>query len=149
MKCRTKFCRGVATKTQRSPWCPKCRTRRFKEKFPLKYSFNLLRNRARWRRKGFDLTYEEYERFAVETGYAKLKGKTKHSLTIHRLDNAGPYRADNIAAVTLSLNNRLQFANLPDYLKAEMLAAERTSISRRLGEADQPVFHISGSGDTG
>jgi hypothetical protein len=91
----------------------------------LKYSFNLLRNRARHRGHAFELSFEQYEAFARETGYDKLKGKHKHSLSIHRKNNALGYRADNIAAVSLSLNSRLAFANIPDYLKQEMLEAQR------------------------
>lgn len=125
MKCRTKFCRGVQTATGHSPFCSKCRTRRFKERHPLKYSFNLFRNRARHRGHAFELTFQEYEKFARETGYDKLKGKHKHSLSIHRKDGALGYRMDNIAAVSLSLNSRLEFANIPDYLEAEMMEAEK------------------------
>ena len=120
MRCATKFCRGVQTKTGRSPYCSKCRTRRFKEKHPLKYSFSKLRSRAKERGHSFELTFEEYERFAVETGYDKLKGKTKYSLSIHRKQNNLGYSKDNIAAVTLSLNSRLAWANIPDWLRAEM-----------------------------
>lgn len=124
-KCRTKFCRGRTTKTGRSPYCSKCRSRRWKEKAPLKYAFHNLRNRARHRGHKFTLTFEEYEEFAIRTGYAALKGKTAQSLSIHRKDDKRGYHSDNIAAVTLSMNTRLKYANIPAWLRDEWMAAEK------------------------
>jgi hypothetical protein len=126
-KCATKFCRGRAYSNAKSPYCAKCRSRRFKDKFPLKYAFAHLRQRAKERGHPFLLSFEDYVEFARRTGYDKLKGKTKQSLSIHRIDNNGPYHKDNIAAVTLSMNSRLRFANLPDWLLAEMEEAEKGS----------------------
>lgn len=88
----------------------------------MKYAFNALRTRARQRGKTFTITFEYYESFAVKTDYALLKGKTKFSLSIHRVDNSRGYEPGNIAAITLSENSRLAFAPLPDYLRAEMEA---------------------------
>lgn len=123
-RCATKFCRGKASESGRSPYCAKCRTRRFKAAFPLKYSFNLLRNRARHRGHDFSLTFAEYEAFAIKTRYGRLKGKTALSLSIDRENPARGYHADNIRAVTLAENTRLKYAPLPDYVRAEMEKAE-------------------------
>jgi hypothetical protein len=89
-KCRTKFCRGGTFKQHHSPYCSKCRSRRFKERHPLKYSFGKLRARAKERGHAFTLTFADYEAFAKQTGYAELKGKTKHSLSINRRTNSNP-----------------------------------------------------------
>lgn len=124
-KCLTKFCRGLVMPNAHSPYCGKCRSRRFKEKWPLKYSFGKLRARAKERGHAFTLTFEDYESFARQTGYDKLKGKTKHSLSINRKRNSEGYTRENIEAVTLSMNSRLRFANMPDWLRAEMEAEER------------------------
>lgn len=126
-KCRTKFCRRTVGPSEHSPWCSRCRRILWKEKHPLKYFFKKLRDRAKERKKPFDLTYAEYEEFARQTGYDKFRGKTKYSLTIHRIKNHLGYTRSNIAAVTLSLNARLQFAPLPAYLRAEMEDALRKS----------------------
>lgn len=135
-RCATKFCRGLAQpKRHHSPYCAKCRSRRFKAAHPLKYSFFKLKGRAKERGKAFQLTFAEYEQFAKQTGYDKQRGKTKYSLTIHRINNDGPYSRNNIAAVTLSLNARLNYAPLPAYLKEEMLAALRASKPPRISEA--------------
>lgn len=134
-KCATNFCRGIVLKTHHNKFCRKCQWRRLKEKDPIKYAFLKLKGRARERGHAFHLTFDQYRKFAVETGYDKLKGKTKHSLSIHRKDNDKGYHPDNIEAVTLSLNSRLQWANLPGYLKEEMLEAERQSRLNALASA--------------
>lgn len=95
----------------------------------MKYAFNILRGRARQRGHSFDLTFAEYESFALQTGYAELKGKTKHSLSIDRKNPALGYHRDNIRAITLSLNSRLRFAKMPDYLREEMIEAEKASMA--------------------
>lgn len=124
-RCASKFCRGRTTHTGHSPFCSKCRTRNFKAKFPLKYAFGKLRARARERGHDFQLTFEQYQKFAVDTGYDQLKGKHAASLSINRKDNSKGYHIDNIEVVTLSHNSRLRFAKMPAWLKEEMLAAER------------------------
>jgi hypothetical protein len=126
-RCKIKFCRGYVLSNAHSSFCGKCRSRRFKEAHPLKYSFAHLRQRAKERGHAFTLTFADYEAFAIQTGYDKLKGKTKHSLSIHRKENHRGYEKDNISAVTLSLNSRLRFANMPDWLREEMHEAERAS----------------------
>lgn len=52
------------------------------------------------------LTFEEYRQFAIESGYAFLKGKNADCLSIDRIDNDGPYAAWNISAKTISMNAR-------------------------------------------
>lgn len=127
VKCATPYCRGVRTPKGHSPYCAKCRTRRFRDRWPLNNVYNNLRKRARQRGHAFVLSYADYERFAVETGYAALKGKEKHSLSIDRIRPELGYAIENIRAVTLSVNSRLRFAPLPDYLRAEMELAERAA----------------------
>lgn len=109
MKCLTKFCRGSVTEAAKSPFCSRCRSRRFKERHPLKYFFNLLRSRAKERGKKFELTFPEYEAFCLRTNYHLLKGKTALSLSIDRENNDGPYSAANIRAITLRENTRRNY----------------------------------------
>lgn len=109
-QCRSPHCKHLVDhKKEHSPFCARHRTVRFKEKFPLKYSFNKLKQRAKERGKAFSLTYAEYEGFAIKTDYARLKGKTSLSLSIDRVDNSRGYEAGNIAALTLRENSRKQF----------------------------------------
>lgn len=118
MKCRTKFCRGVTSKTGHSPYCSKCRSRKWKAVNPLRYSYIKLKNRAKERGHEFTLTFEDYQRFAVETGYDKLKGKEGHSLSINRKDATRGYHADNIEAISLSMNSRLRYW-VPPHLRED------------------------------
>ena len=69
------------------------------------YSFNKLRNRAKERGHAFHLTYEQYEQFALSSGYAERKGKTAESFSINRIDPERGYEVDNIECITLSENS--------------------------------------------
>jgi hypothetical protein len=108
--CLAPRCRGlVQKKICHSPYCSKCRGRRWATKFPLNYAFHNLRKRAKQRGKDFSLTRSEYIEFAIKTDYARLKGKTSLSLSINRIDNLKGYHVGNIEAITLSENSRKQF----------------------------------------
>ena len=117
-KCRTKFCSGIAMKSGHSPFCSKCRSRRWKETNPVKYSFSKLRNRAKERGHDFALTFEEYTEFVHATDYWKNRGKTAQSLSINRIRPEEGYHAGNIEAITLSMNSRLRFW-IPPHLRAD------------------------------
>ena len=116
-KCRTKFCRGIVLPTSHSPYCGKCRSRRFSELHPLKYAYGKLKHRAIERGHAFELTFEQFSKFAIETGWLEKKGKTAQSLSINRIRNHEGYHVGNIEAVTLSWNSKLQFAPIPDWMK--------------------------------
>ena len=103
----------------KSPWCGRCANRQWKAKHPLRYSFSSLRVRARQRGHAFELTFDDYVTFAKATGYDQLKGKTKTSLSIDRIDPAKGYRRDNIRAVTLSENSRFRYSRMPGWMKEE------------------------------
>jgi hypothetical protein len=127
VRCRTKFCRGLSWPNGHSPYCSRCRSRRFKEAHPLKYSFGKLRARAKERGHAFGLTFEDYHTFAIQTGYDKLKGKTRHSLSINRKQNHLGYTRDNIEAVSLSLNSRIAYSNMPAWMIEDMKREEAAS----------------------
>ena len=108
--CLTPRCRGVVNKkTEKSPYCYRCRWAHFKERNPLRYSFGNLRRRAKQRGKDFSLSFEQYKAFAIRTDYARMKGKTSLSLSIDRKENSKGYSLDNIQALTLRANSRKQF----------------------------------------
>lgn len=121
MICKTKRCRRLVTEAAHSPWCSRCKSRRFKKEHLLKYLFNILRSHAKERGKEFSLTFPEYEAFCLKTDYHKLKGKTSLSLSIDRKDNNGPYAAWNIRTLTLCENTRRQFIpRLREYVQRTM-----------------------------
>ena len=107
--CETPRCRGVVNrKTEKSPYCTRCRRRKWKSANPLRYAFGNLRRRAKQRGKSFTLAFEEYKEFAERTDYHKLKGKSSLSLSIDRIDNSKGYEAGNIRTLRLSENSRKQ-----------------------------------------
>ena len=135
-KCRTKYCRGlVIPETSHSPYCSKCRSARWKQSHPLKYSFKALRSRAKERGHSFDLTFDEYREFAERTGYGLLKGKEAHSLSINRIRSEEGYHKDNIEALTLSMNSRARYAPLPGWMKEEMEQQIKRELEARLDPA--------------
>lgn len=123
-KCLTKRCRGLASKTGRSPYCSKCRSKRWREKHPLTAHYHDLRNRAKQRGKEFSLTIFDYACFWFSSCYAQKHGKAKGSLSINRIDNSKGYVPGNVEALTLSLNARLFHSKMPAWLKEEMRCAE-------------------------
>jgi hypothetical protein len=134
--CRTRNCRGFVGKSGKSPYCAKCRTRRWKAKYPLHYSFAKLQARARERKKDFSLTRSQYIYFAKSTGYEKMKGKTSFSLSIDRIDDKQGYHWWNIQAITLRENTRKQFvpyfARQMENQNYEPTAEELAAIERQI-----------------
>jgi hypothetical protein len=123
-KCAVKFCRRRVLPSEHSPICSKHRAQLWKERSPLKYFFNKLKNRAKERGHEFLLTFDQYVEFARKTGYDQIvnRGKTATSLTIHRKRDSEGYHVGNIACVTLSENSRLAFAPIPEAYKQQILA---------------------------
>jgi hypothetical protein len=132
-KCRTKNCRGQITKSGRSHYCSKCRSRRWRDKFPLHYSFKNLRVRAIQRGKEFTLTREQYVEFAVKTDYGRLKGKTSLSLSLDRIDDTRGYTKDNIQAITLRENSRKQFVPYFQQYKERTMLETQKQIGKAFG----------------
>jgi hypothetical protein len=106
MKCVTENCKNEARHGRKI--CSACKTRRYRQKYPLKYLYIALKTNAMRRGKSFSLTLEEFSNFCKQTGYDKLKGKTALSLSIDRIRNSEGYSADNIRAITLRDNIKLR-----------------------------------------
>jgi hypothetical protein len=132
-RCKIPRCRRHVFPSEHSDKCSKHRREAWKAKNPLRYFFGMLRRRAKERGKEFSLTFEQYTKFAEETGYDKIvnRGKTATSLTIHRKIDSEGYHAWNIQAVTLSMNARLQFAQIPESYRQQILeeAASMTNFT--------------------
>ncbi len=108
-KCSHPRCRRLVRKQEHSDKCTRHRLITFRDKFPLKYSFGNLRRRAIQRGIPFHLTFDDYEKFAIKTDYAKLKGKASLSLSIDRVENGLGYWPWNIAAISLRANSRKSY----------------------------------------
>lgn len=101
-KCITPYCSNVPTKGR---ICSKCRTRKFKEKHPIKYVYNKLKYGARKRRgHAVTITFEEFKALVLGTRYLDKKGKTKGSLQIDRIDDDKGYEPGNLRIITVSEN---------------------------------------------
>jgi hypothetical protein len=106
MKCKTPDCFNQAIKYRLI--CGKCRTRKYREKYPLKYWYDTLKMNAKRRGKEFDLTLEQFSEFCKKTGYDEKKGKTADSLSVDRIKPWLGYSANNIRAITLSDNTKIK-----------------------------------------
>jgi hypothetical protein len=87
--------------------CRTCESRKYRESNPMMYAYLTLRSNC-IRRKGigwFELTFDEFKQFAVETKYIMGKGKSKTSYTIDRTDSTMGYFIGNIAVRTNSFNS--------------------------------------------
>jgi len=105
VKCATKYCRGITTKGGKSPYCGKCRSKKWKAKNPLRYYYNALKQRAKQRGKEFKLTFEEYRKLAIESGYHERRGRGALCLSLDRIDNDKGYEIGNLRAITVSENS--------------------------------------------
>jgi len=129
-RCTTPRCRKAVLPSGKSPYCNRCKARRFKEAHPLKYAFNKLRGRARERGHQFSLSLSQFMDLAHKSGWATGRGKTADSLSFDRIDETQGYHVDNLQVLTLSENsaksNRFRYVKLPPALRAELEAARAT-----------------------
>lgn len=63
-----------------------------------------LRDNAKRRGKIFELTFEQFETFAIKTQYYKKKGIYSDNYHIDRIDESKGYTIDNIQVLTNSAN---------------------------------------------
>lgn len=102
--CETKYCRGK--RSLKSPRCPKCNARLYRQRNPHGYFLNKLRNNAKRRGVPFNLTLDDFRWFDYWTHYIQKKGRDSTDLTIDRIDRDDPrgYHIDNIQPMSLSEN---------------------------------------------
>lgn len=85
----------------------------------MKYAYNNLKSNAKSRGKDFDLTFEEFSKFAIETDYIGKKGKTSTSYSIDRIKNELGYTLSNIRVLPLGENSRKGVKTLNAYYDFE------------------------------
>jgi hypothetical protein len=117
-KCNTKFCRGRCLPSGKSCYCSKCRTRNWRDRHPVEYTFAKIRSRAKERGHAFTLTIDEFREFVARTDYMQRKGKTGASLSIDRIRNEEGYHRDNIRVLTLS-ENATRLRKAPEHVAAQ------------------------------
>lgn len=103
--CTTRFCNNRCS----GKHCGTCRTRIWRLNNPEKYAYNNQKHRADERRIPWDITFEEWLKFAIETEYMAKKGITKNSLQVDRINDDPAkgyygYRIDNVQVLELEHN---------------------------------------------
>lgn len=97
MKCINSGCNSKREKGRRL--CSKCIKRKYREKYPIKTSYQILRDNAKRRGKEFKLTFEEFKGLCEDSGYIEGKGIYKDCLTIDRKDPLQGYEIGNLEVI--------------------------------------------------
>lgn len=98
--------------------CATCRKRKARILHPLKHAFYDLRTNAKRRGISFDLTFDQFKKFAIKTEYVYGRGKSKDSFHIDRINPNKGYTTDNIQVLSNELN---QLKKYLDYSFDELL----------------------------
>jgi len=104
VKCSTPNCRKKRQKHR--TLCPSCKQKRYSENNPIQYAYQNLRGNAKKRRKEFNLTFEEFKKWAIETHYMFGKGRQKHSFHVDRIREWEGYHVDNLQVLSNSKNKK-------------------------------------------
>ena len=110
--CKHWNCRREARKGRSD--CSTCDSRKYRIKNRARYVFNQVRESARKRKIGFELTFEEFTEFDRKTSYVEHIGREPDSLTMDRINPAGPYSPDNIRILTHRQNISRIVNNMTD-----------------------------------
>ena len=111
-KCVVAFCTNSSGNKGKFRFCYKHFRENQKYENPLRYWFDVLRQNARYRKKEFNLTIDEFRIFCEKTDYLQLKGRGGGNITIDRKDNRKGYSFDNIQVLTLSQNSRKRWIDM-------------------------------------
>jgi hypothetical protein len=84
--------------------CETCKARKARAKNMTYYAFTQVKSSAGKRDIPFELTYDEFKEFDLQTNYVESKGRESESLTIDRIDSSLGYTIDNIRTLTWSQN---------------------------------------------
>jgi len=116
--CVTKWCRNP--KANRRRVCHKCYKRSYAKRHPIRNAYFNLRTNAKRREKQFDLTLEQFRKFAIETSYIDKRGRTARKFHIDRINNSKGYSADNIQSITCRANaNKRNYEDYPALAQEE------------------------------
>lgn len=111
--CITSGCRKPKAPGRRE--CHSCRKRNYAKRNPLRYAYNNLKQNAKRRGKEFDLTFDQFRKWAIRTDYIVAKGRSSESYTIDRIDNTKGYTVDNIQILSNADNVRKRMTLQYDY----------------------------------
>ena len=63
---------------------------------PMKHAYNSLKSNAKARGKDFDLTFDQFKKFAVKTDYMNMRGRTGQAYHIDRIHEEEGYTEGNL-----------------------------------------------------
>lgn len=107
MKCETEYCKKAAKKGY---FCYSCEKRKYADKNPVKYAYQVLRNNAKRRGHRFTITLQDFIRFCVKTKILIGRGRYKDCYSIDRIDESKGYEPGNLQMMTVSAN-RLKYSH--------------------------------------
>lgn len=92
--CLTKYCVNIAPPER--VICYKCKTRKQREKDPIRAVYDDRKSSARRRHIDFNWTFEEFKQFCEKTNYMELRGTGANDMTIDRIRAWEGYHKDNV-----------------------------------------------------
>lgn len=108
-KCRTKFCRHSVWKHHKSPFCSKCTSKRYRERYPLHRRYYHIKYTAKARLVAFLLSREQFVAWCRSVGYSGNGGKTADCPSVDRIDPKRGYEVGNLQLLTVGQNSRKSF----------------------------------------
>lgn len=91
--------------------CLTCKSELYRQRNPIRASYQSHKDNAKRRGIPFELTFDQFKKFAVETRLVINSGKTAKSYSIDRIDNSKGYNLDNIQVLTISDNSKKYHAD--------------------------------------
>lgn len=101
-KCATPFCRKTARKGRKLCGC--CKMAKYRENNPMRAAYQNLKDNAKQRGKIFELTLEQFERFAIRVELIGKSGHSADSYTVDRIRDEEGYVEGNLQVLSRSAN---------------------------------------------
>lgn len=118
--------------------CNNCACKKWRERNPLKATFNTLKYNAKRRNKVFELTLEDFIEIINDSEYMEKKGIHPEDLTLDRIINELGYIKGNVRVIKNKAN--LDKRNYYDYRTKEIAAPSRIQIIN----SDVPFIFLLG-----
>lgn len=113
-------------------------------KYPMKAAYQTLKYNSKRRNIEFDLTFEEFEEFAIKEDYIGKKGRLGTSYTIDRKEEHIGYTKNNIQILTRSQNSLKRWKKLFGYFdERENKMVYYTAVMTERPSDDFPDIEIS------
>jgi hypothetical protein len=142
-QCKTKGCRRSARPHRTI--CNTCDKKIWRQKYPMKASFQSLRQNTRRREKiqgkpkPFTITFEDFKEFCYETEYMAGKGRNKNSHSVDCIVEELGYVRGNLQKLTVSENSLKEHARRKKVLSYDWQTGTATVISEIKNEdTDNP-----------